>query len=79
MSPIVSNALGLLATAGLIGGIVASGGPLVPLKITPPTQFCETGSGNQPPGQQPTCQGGGLDQEQTPATNPSGKAPPGQN
>src|SRR5215212_7385810 len=47
-------------------------------KITPADPpSCETGGGNNlPPGQQPTCQGGGLDQnEATPATNPTGKAP----
>ena len=37
---------------------------------------CETSSGQLPPGQQPVCQGGGL--EQQPATNPAGAAPPGQ-
>ena len=37
---------------------------------------CQTGSGHMPPGQQPTCTGGGLTQE--PATNPAGHAPPGQ-
>jgi hypothetical protein len=43
-------------------------------KISPPA--CETQSGAQPPGQQPTCTGGGLDQK--PAKNPAGKEPPGQ-
>jgi hypothetical protein len=51
-------------------------------KITPAEPpSCETGGGsNLPPGQQPECKGGGLEQnEATPATNPTGKAPPGQN
>ncbi len=43
-------------------------------KISPPS--CETSSGQTPPGQQPTCTGGGL--EQQPAKNPAGHAPPGQ-
>ena len=43
-------------------------------KISPPS--CETSSGQTPPGQQPVCTGGGLEQE--PATNPAGNAPPGQ-
>jgi hypothetical protein len=43
-------------------------------KITPPE--CETTSGQLPPGQQPECQGSGL--EQQPAENPAGHAPPGQ-
>ncbi len=44
-------------------------------KITP--RSCENRGGQQPGGQQPNCQGQGL--EQNPATNPAGKAPPGQN
>jgi hypothetical protein len=43
-------------------------------KITPAS--CTNGGGNQPGGQQPVCQGGGL--TQNPATNPAGAAPPGQ-
>ena len=43
-------------------------------KITPAS--CENAGGNEPPGQQPTCQGSGL--TQNPATNPAGHAPPGQ-
>jgi hypothetical protein len=43
-------------------------------KISPPS--CETSSGQQPPGQQPACKGGGL--EQQPAKNPAGQEPPGQ-
>jgi hypothetical protein len=50
-------------------------------KITPAQPpSCENGGGQQPGGQQPNCKGGGLKQnDPTPATNPSGKAPPGQN
>ena len=39
---------------------------------------CTNQGGNQPGGQQPTCQGGGLEQE-TEAQNPAGHAPPGHN
>jgi hypothetical protein len=59
------------ATIGVLGVGPTSGAVA---KITPPQ--CETSSGQTPPGQQPTCQGGGL--EQQPATNPAGNAPPGQ-
>jgi hypothetical protein len=44
-------------------------------KISP--KHCTNGGGNDPPGQQPDCKGGGLEQE--PATNPAGNEPPGQN
>jgi hypothetical protein len=50
------------------------GGGVATAKISPPS--CETQSGQTPPGQQPSCQGGGL--EQQPAENPAGHAPPGQ-
>jgi hypothetical protein len=43
-------------------------------KISPPS--CTTSSGQTPPGQQPVCNGQGL--EQKPAKNPAGKEPPGQ-
>jgi hypothetical protein len=40
-------------------------------------QSCETKGGQQPPGQQPVCQGQGLEQEQE-TLNRGGNAPPGQ-
>jgi len=43
-------------------------------KISPAS--CTNNGGQQPPGQQPVCQGGGLTQQ--PALNPAGHAPPGQ-
>jgi len=43
-------------------------------KIKPAS--CTTNGGSTPPGQQPVCQGQGLNQN--PATNPAGHAPPGQ-
>jgi hypothetical protein len=61
-----------LALALALGAMTA-GSALA--KISPPS--CETSSGQTPPGQQPTCQGGGLTQK--PALNPAGHAPPGQN
>jgi len=63
-----------IAAAATIGvlGVVPAGGAVA--KIAP--AHCETSSGQSPPGQQPTCTGGGL--EQQPATNPAGHAPPGQ-
>ena len=39
---------------------------------------CETRGGGTPGGQQPTCQGEGLEQE-TETRTPGGNAPPGQN
>ena len=53
-------------------------------KITPAQPpSCTNGGGQQPAGQQPTCNGQGLTQDPgtppTPATNPAGHAPPGQN
>ena len=50
-------------------------------KITPgQPPSCENNGGQQPGGQQPNCQGQGLTQNPpTPATNPAGHAPPGQN
>jgi len=61
------------ATAFGIMALAAPGAAFA--KIAPAS--CETSGGsNQPPGQQPVCKGGGLEQE--PATNPAGQAPPGQ-
>jgi hypothetical protein len=41
---------------------------------------CTNGGGNSPGGQQPTCTGDGLTQQQeTENQNPAGSAPPGQN
>jgi len=59
-----------LSVAMLVSSVAAP----VAAKISPPS--CQTSSGQQPPGQQPVCQGSGLEQE--PAENPAGHAPPGQ-
>jgi hypothetical protein len=57
-----------------IAGIAPSGASVAMAKISPPS--CTNGGGQTPPGQQPTCKGGGL--TQNPALNPAGHAPPGQ-
>ncbi len=74
--------IGLLMVVALVAAmmLVATAAPGF-AKITPAQPpSCETPSGgNQPPGQQPNCQGGGLTQNPAkPATNPAGHAPPGQ-
>ncbi len=66
--------IGLLFAAGIAVGGAAFPTDAALAKITPAS--CENAGGNQPPGQQPTCQGEGL--TQNPATNPAGHAPPGQ-
>jgi hypothetical protein len=66
----------MLALTMSFGGAGAAFAKITPAQ--PPS--CTNGGGNQPGGQQPTCGGGGLTQNPaTPATNPSGNAPPGQN
>jgi hypothetical protein len=64
----------VIAVCLCVAGVAAVPSGFAVAKISPAS--CETQSGSQPPGQQPTCKGGGLEQE--PATNPSGHAPPGQ-
>jgi hypothetical protein len=60
--------------AVIVGAVSALAFTGASAKISPPS--CETSSGQTPPGQQPVCQGGGL--EQQPAKNPADHAPPGQ-
>ena len=67
-------ALAAMAVALSVAMLVSSLATPVEAKISPAN--CTNGGGNQPGGQQPVCQGGGL--TQNPATNPSGNAPPGQ-
>ncbi len=68
-------ALAGMALALSLVMLISSMSAPVAAKISPPE--CQTQSGQTPPGQQPTCTGGGLEQE--PARNPAGHAPPGQN
>ena len=67
-------ALAAMAVALSVAMLVSSVAAPVAAKISPPS--CQTSSGQQPPGQQPVCKGGGL--TQNPATNPAGNEPPGQ-
>jgi hypothetical protein len=67
-------ALAAMAVTLSVAMLVSSAVTPVLAKITPAN--CENQGGNQPGGQQPVCQGGGL--TQNPATNPAGNEPPGQ-
>jgi hypothetical protein len=69
------RALAIAALAALVG--VPAGGTAL-AKIAPVDTACTNNGGQQPGGQQPTCQGGGLTQESE-NQNPAGHAPPGQN
>lgn len=64
----------LIAGAAALGIFALAPTGIAGAKIAPAS--CTNGGGNEPGGQQPVCQGGGL--TQNPATNPSGNAPPGQ-
>jgi hypothetical protein len=70
--------IGALLAAGLtVGGVAIPAGAAF-AKITPVDTSCENNGGQFPPGQQPSCHGGGLNQN-TENQNPAGFAPPGQN
>ena len=87
MKTITTAAIAAIAITLSVAMLVSSLATPVQAKITlgtpgtPPS--CTNGGGNQPGGQQPNCQGQGLTQDPgtpgTPATNPAGHAPPGQN
>ena len=66
--------ISLLIAALMLALTMSFGSVAAFAKITPPS--CENPAGHNPPGQQPTCKGEGL--EQQPALNPAGHAPPGQ-
>ena len=73
-------ALAAMAVTMSVAMLVSSVATPVAAKITPAQPpSCENRGGQQPGGQQPNCQGEGLTQNPaTPATNPAGHAPPGQ-
>jgi hypothetical protein len=75
-------ALAAMAVALSVAMLVSSLATPVQAKISPVTTdvSCTNGGGNQPGGQQPSCEGSGLTQDtETENQNPSGAAPPGQN
>jgi hypothetical protein len=67
-----------LLFAALLMALTMSFSGVAFAKIQSVDTSCTNGGGNQPGGQQPTCQGGGL-MQQTENQNPAGQAPPGQN
>ena len=74
-------ALAAMAITLSVAMLVSSLANPVQAKITPAQPpSCTNGGGNQPGGQQPTCNNdNGLTQNPaTPAENPAGHAPPGQ-
>jgi hypothetical protein len=71
-------ALSLALTGGLTSAGLIVAAPSASAKITPVDVSCENNGGQQPGGQQPTCTGGGLDQNSE-NQNPAGHAPGGHN
>jgi hypothetical protein len=71
-------ALAAMAVTLSVAMLVSSLATPVQAKITEEPLSCTNQGGQQPGGQQPECQGGGLTQESE-NQNPSGAAPPGQN
>jgi hypothetical protein len=68
----VAAALALVMTASVVPAALAD------VKGSTDTS-CTNSGGNQPGGQQPSCQGGGLTQETCSATTGNGNCPRGQN
>ena len=74
------TALAAMAAALSVAMIVSSVAAPVAAKITAEPVSCTNQGGQQPGGQQPSCQGAGLTQQtETENQNPAGSAPPGQN
>jgi hypothetical protein len=74
-------ALGMLAIAAALALVTATSlvpSALADVKGSTDTS-CSNSGGNQPGGQQPSCKGGGLDQETCNATTGNGNCPKGQN
>jgi hypothetical protein len=71
----VGAAIAATAAAFALG---LGGASVADAKIQPVDTSCTNGGGNTPNGQQPTCTGGGLDQN-TENQNPAGHAPGGHN
>ena len=71
-------AVSLAVTGGLASAGLVVAAPSAFAKITPVDVSCDNKGGNQPGGQQPTCTGGGLDQNSE-NQNPAGNAPGGHN
>ncbi|HEX6500139.1 MAG TPA: hypothetical protein VF054_14065 [Micromonosporaceae bacterium] len=61
----------LLVAGTAVGGVAL---PMSSAFAAKDNWSCTTNGGGTPPGQQPTCTGGGLNN-----TNPGGNVPPGQN
>jgi hypothetical protein len=74
----MKRVLTVLAVALVMAAIVVATAMPAFAKIRAVDTSCTNGGGNQPGGQQPSCQGAGLTQ-QTENQNPAGHAPPGQN
>jgi uncharacterized membrane protein len=70
-------------TAAAILAILVSSASLIPAALADvkgsTDTSCTNSGGNQPGGQQPSCQGGGLTQETCSATTGNGNCPRGQN
>ena len=68
----------IVAATSLAAGLIIVPAATASAKIQPVDVSCTNKGGQQPGGQQPSCKGGGLEQESE-NQNPSGHAPPGQN
>ncbi|MGC0332387.1 hypothetical protein RKD23_005377 [Streptomyces sp. SAI-170] len=76
--PTVKRLVTALGAGAAVCALSLGGATVADAKIQPVDTQCSNNGGQTPKGQQPTCTGGGLNQE-TENQNPSGFAPPGQN